>query len=264
MKKVVFAVAILFVASIAQAAVSSWDAFVIRNANGGGPAPTITDLTYAGQSATEFLISAGGMKAAWGTNSISGAKVGQITELSIDRLDDATRFTAGSGPAVAPYFNIWVTDGAGNYAVIANEPSNPEWNAPNNPHDITGWDMLETKTLKVYETAGASNGTSWVHSLVGKTAGLTFADVANLTIEAPPTAYVASNYPAGSGAPRELGTNAAYAFNWVFGDTLTNYVSGNAGYIVANPVATAVPEPGTIVMLAMAGLGLLVGIWRRR
>jgi hypothetical protein len=34
---------------------------------------------------------------------------------------------AGSGPAVAPYFNIWITDGLGNYAVVANEPSNPSF-----------------------------------------------------------------------------------------------------------------------------------------
>ncbi|MBK9776162.1 MAG: hypothetical protein IPP62_07380 [bacterium] len=63
-----------------------------------------------------------GQKAALGTNLINGATVSADRDLHIDRLDDRDlRFAYG------PYFNIWVTDGLGHYAVIANEPSNPEW-----------------------------------------------------------------------------------------------------------------------------------------
>ena len=102
--------------------VPDWNAFVIRNASSDGPSPEINDL--AGEK-KEFVISQGGMKAGWGTQGLNGLAIGEITQLAITRYDDITRYSAGSGAAVAPYFNIWVTDGAGNYAVIANEPSNP-------------------------------------------------------------------------------------------------------------------------------------------
>src|SRR3546814_10498655 len=62
---------------------------------------------------TEFIIDTAGDKAAIGSNDINGATLGSITKLTIDRLDDPTRFPAGSGPAVGPYLNIWITDEIG-------------------------------------------------------------------------------------------------------------------------------------------------------
>jgi hypothetical protein len=52
-----------------------------------------------------------------------------------------------------------------------------------------------------------------------------------------------------------------YGFDIHLSKSLFAPLNGSA--TVYNDFAT-VPEPGTIVMLAMAGLGLLVGIWRRR
>ncbi len=229
----------------AGAEVAGWNDFIIRNSSE-GVAPVINDVVVGGVEAKEFVISAGNMKAAWGTSLLDGATVGDITQLGIDRLDDYSRFTTGSGPAVAPYFNIWITDGAGKYAVIANEPSNGEWQPGNTQWDITGWDMLKTKTLKVYET----NDKSW---LPNSGVGLTFEDVAAFVIQAPTPAELAAGWSGlGTGAPRELGTNAAYGFNWIFGDTLSNYVSGDSGYVVANPVA--VPEPLTLLLTVAGGL----------
>ena len=50
----------------------------------------------------------------------------------------------------------------------------------------------------------------------------------------------------------------AYGVNWVFGDTLSNYVSGNEGYVVSG---AAVPEPATMALL---GLGAVAAVLRRR
>ena len=257
MKNVIAVCAVvLMLSSMALATdVAGWDDFVIRQ--GGGASPAINDITFEGTTpAKEFVISVGGMKAAWGTDKINGATVGEITELTIDRLNPTL-------PQInAPYFNIWITDGAGKFAVIANEPSNAEWTG-DSEWNITGWSVLSGKTLKVYETYGASNAVvvadrnkSWVHELIGKVgSNLTFADVAGITIQAPTVAELTTGWTGLSGgAPRELGTNKAYGFNWIFGDTLNNYVSGGAGYIVANP--TAVPEPLTIALLGLGGLML--------
>lgn len=261
MKATIITIALLTVT--AGAASASFTDFIIRN--GGTSAPTIQTNNVYVPGATEFIISEGGQKAAMGSNGINGSTIGAINGLQITRHDDSTRFTAGSGPAVAPYFNLWVTDGGGNYAVIANEPSNGAFQALqiDNGNGSFSYDLdfadLSNKVAKVYETPGAGNGTSWVHTLLGNSGPLTFADLATLQIAPPPPSYILNGANAvGSGAPDELGTNAAYGFNWVFGDTLSNYVSGAEGYVVSG---FGVPTPGALSLL---GLGGLAATRRRR
>ncbi|MCI0499662.1 MAG: PEP-CTERM sorting domain-containing protein, partial [Planctomycetales bacterium] len=221
-----------------------WDTFVIRENSTSG-APDILARNDVQAGAVEFGIFASNQKAGWGTDAADGYTIGDLDAISIDRLDDYTRFTVGSGPYVAPYFNIWITNGSGKFVVAANEPSNPEW-AGTSEWDMT-WDILKTKTVKFYEATDKS----WLPSAG---VGLKFQDIAGFTIQAPTAAQIASGWAGlGTGAPRELGTNLAYGFTWVFGDTLANYVSGDDGFIVANP--TVVPEPAT---LAMLGLGALL------
>lgn len=244
--------------SLAGIAEAGFTSFVIRE--GGGNPPTIqANNTYV-PGATEFIISAGGMKAALGSDDINGITIADITQLKIVRHDDTTRFSAGSGPAVAPYFNIWVTDNLGNYAVIANEPSNPAFQSlftttgSSKTYDLDYADLSD-KVAKVYETPGWNTNSSWVHNLFGSDP-LTFGDLASLTIAPPPASYITT--PAngvGSGAPDELGTNVAYGFNWVFGDTLSNYVSGAEGYVVSD--FAAVPEPASLALLGLGGLAVI-------
>lgn len=223
---------------------ADWTSFVIRENSTSG-APIIQSRDDIQSGAMEFITFAASQKAGWGTDAANGCTIGDLAAIRIDRLDDYTRFTAGSGPAVAPYFNIWVTDGSGKYAVIANEPSNAEWQPGNNQWDMT-WDTLKTKTVKVYEATDVS----W---LPNSGVGLTFDDLAGYTIQAPSVAELTTGWAGlGTGAPRELGTNIAYGFTWVFGDTLANYVSDDAGFIVANP--TLIPEPATIALLGLGGL----------
>lgn len=252
----------LAIAAVVGTAHAQFNSFVIRHGVSG--APTIQTNNDYVPGATEFIISQGSMKAGLGSNGINGTTVGDITSLQITRHDDTSRFGAGSGPAVAPYFNMWVTDGMGNYAVIANEPSNPAFQSlfTTNMDGSKSYDLsygdLSDKVAKVYETPGWNTGTSWVHNMFGPT--LTFADIATLEIAPPPPSYIADAMNGvGSGAPRELGSNIAYGFNWIFGDTLANYVSGEEGYVVSG--FAAVPAPGAIALL---GLGGLVGSRRRR
>lgn len=262
------AVAALVVGSAtAQAA---FDDFIIRNSGGGNP-PVIQPNGIV-PGALEFIIAEGGQKAGLGSNDINGKKIGQITNVGITRYDDTTRFSAGSGPAVAPYFNVWVTDGLGKFAVLANEPSNPAFQPlfvdngdGSKSYSLSFADMADDP-VQVYETpnGGYNSTNTWVHNLVGINGPLTFANVANLMIAAPDASYITNPANAvGSGAPDELGSNIALGFNWIFGDTLANYQSGNAGYIVGNAVAQAVPEPATVALVGAAAFGLVAAARRR-
>jgi hypothetical protein len=240
----------------ATSADAAFNSFVIRQGVSGSPA-ILPNNDYV-PGATEFVIAEGGQKAGLGSSDLDGYQVGDVTQLAITRLDDRTRFAAGSGPYVAPYFNFWITDGLGKYAVIANEPSNPDFQSLyNNGYDLD-WSEISGKVAKVYENSDKS----W---LPNNGVGLTFADLANYTIQAPSVAELTTGWAGlGSGAPRELGTNAAYGFNWVFGDTLSNYVADAEGYVVINAAASAVPEPATIALVSLGAFGCLLSLARRR
>lgn len=208
--------AIFAIWSTAPAALDpGWDIFVIRNASASPYNPPVFDDSNPDD--VEIQIGEGGQKVGLGTHALDGIKVRNIHELHIDRLDGLASY--------GPYFNIWVTDGLGHYAVIANEPSDAEW-LPDRWY-VPNWDFLKIKRCKVYETCGAGAGTDWVHALVGHGDPLTFDDVANLTIAPPPASYITDAVNCvGSGAPDRLSDNYAYGFNWIFGDTQNNYLNG--------------------------------------
>jgi hypothetical protein len=238
---------------------AGFNSFVIRHSTANPlNAPGILPNNAYVPGATEFVIAEGGQKAGLGSSDIDGSKLDDITKLAIIRHDDETRFTAGSGPAVAPYFNIWITDGT-NYAVVANEPSNPDFQALyNNGYDLD-WSDISGKVAKIYE----NNDKTW---LPNNGVGLTFADLANFTIKAPTAGELTTGWAGlGTGAPRELGTNQAYGVNWIFGDTLSNYVSApsNEGFVVSG-AQVQIPEPATLALAGVAGLGMFAASRRRR
>ncbi len=219
--------------------------------------PTIN----VGATQTEFVIDVGGKKGGFGSNDINGATLGAIDSLQITRLDDRTRFTAGSGPYVAPYLNFWITDGT-HYAVVANEPSDGNFQPLySNGYNLSFADLSD-KVAKIYEITDKS----W---LPNNGLNLTFADLAGFQIKAPTVAELTTGWAGlGSGAPRESGTNVAYGVNWVFGDTLNNYAIGNyspgdPGYIVGNNASVSVVPIPAAMWLFGSALGLLQIVRRR-
>jgi hypothetical protein len=233
---------IIVTSSVANAAL--WETYVIRNSSVGDIAPTISDVS----DSKLFQITLGGQKAGWGTNLMNGMKVGDIQSVSI------TRDSSVSG--WGPYMNIWITDGSGGYAVIANEPSHTaEW-APGTAYDTT-WNILKNATVWVYENEPAAgfilpNGvTSYANNPVPAgtvSPSFTFDDFANYTIATPSTHW------GGTGAPDDLlaSSYTAYGFNWIFGDTQSNYLGG---YLVSDPTLVPVPVPAAVI-LGILGMGV--------
>lgn len=247
-RSITCAAAAALVLATASPASAGFISFTIR------ATPIIQANTDYTPNGTEFIIDSAGDKAGLGSSDIDGSLLGDLANVSIIRWDDPSRFPAGSGPAVAPYLNFWITDGV-NFAVVANEPSDAVFQPLyNNGYSLSFAD-LANKPAKIFENADKS----W---LPNNGIGLTFADLAGFTIMAPTQAQLTAGWAGlGTGAPRDLSNNA-YGVNWVFGDTLSNYVSGDEGYVVSDASVTAsAPEPA---MLLLFGAGAAAGVRRFR
>ncbi len=259
MKKLIITIcAVVLMISSMVSADPGWETFVIRNSSISGDSPSIVEDPTGFPGWTLFGITEGGQKAGWGNNNMNGQNVGNIQALSITRHSSVTGW--------GPYFNIWITDGLGGYAVLANEPSHPSeyTDYGETAYDMT-WDgALKNATTWVYEVDSGvgfklpDGSTTHANLPAGTSDPFDFEDFAGYTIATP------SSHWGGSGAPDDLDASpyTAYGFNWVFGDTQSNYIDpAGYGYLVSDP--TVVPVPGA-VLLGMLGLSVAGVKLRRR
>ena len=249
MKKFVFISALITMVGIASAADTvDFSVFNIRNNNSSISAPWDSDMSIVENVAGDGFSAAtprSGQKVGYGTSAFDGMAINQINSANWNTVVN------GTGKAIVPYLNIWVTDGT-NYAVISSE------------NDYRGTDFSARQEWKIFEyDSGAgfdwlfdsgTGGRSGSQYLTLGGSNVTLADISSsVTIASP------SPFPGyvGTGAPR-----GGYGFNIIMGDTAANYVGGftigdvtvtvgGTEYCAANTTA-AVPAPGALLL---AGIG---------
>jgi hypothetical protein len=238
-------VALTGVASTVSAA--SWNPFVIRTV--GGASTPLTIVENVDGDGVTTTIDENGEKTGYGTGDFNGKSVGTLGVLSYLRVDPGTK---------DPYLNIWVTDNAGHFAVIA-PVANMTATGDYTNNDVSGLD-LKTLGFNIYETdfsnlswLGVAGATRTKQALTAGGSVVTLADIAGLTILSP---AVFPNPPIGTGAPK-----AGYGVNIVFGDTQGNFTS-SVPYVIDNVNLTAVPTP--VAAFAAVPLLGLVAMKRRR
>ena len=247
----------------AEAATAGFTPYVIRQ-SAGGVNPTIG----TSGANTTFGVPSPSQKAGWGSNDLNGITVGQISNIQFT-LNSATP-VGTTTPVILPYVNIWAQDAvSGNYFAIYFGLDAFVTNTGGVKSVNVGTSQMATVTFGVHETTaafgGVANSGSWLATALGVPGAgtsYTMAQVANFQIVAPPASWVASGNSngVGGGAPRELGTNTTFGFNWIFGQG-GSADNGYNGYDYTVSGASVVPAPGALALLGVAGL---VGGRRRR
>ena len=247
--------AVLVSAGIAHA---GFTPYVIRQSSG-GVNPTIG----TSGANTTFGVTLPSQKAGWGSNDLGVSTVGQISNIQFT-LNSAIASSGTTVPVILPYVNIWAQDAvSGNYFVIAFGLDAFATTTGGVTSVNVGTSQLATVTVGVHETTaafgGVANSGSWLATALGvpgaqSGTAYTMAQVANFQIVAPPSSWVASGNLNGVGgaAPRELGTNTTFGFNWIFGQG----GSANNGYNGYDYTVSgaSIPAPGAAALLGLAGL----------
>ena len=239
----------------AEAATAGFTPYVIRQ-SAGGVNPTIG----TSGANTTFGVTLPSQKAGFGSNDLNGITVGQISNIQFT-LNSATP-VGTTTPVILPYVNIWAQDAvSGNYFAIYFGLDAFVTNTGGVKSVNVGTSQMATVTFGVHETSaafgGVANSGSWLATALGAPGAgtaYTMAQVANFQIVAPPSSWVASGNFNGVGgaAPRELGTDTTFGFNWIFGQSSSSN-NGYNGYDYTVSGASVVPAPGALALLGVAG-----------
>jgi hypothetical protein len=285
MKKFAMLCSFVIIAStgLAQADIiatySDFTGYKIRTGTSG---TSTTGVTSDNGAQTFTVTAVGGGKVAIGTSAMNGLKVSDFVNF---KFSNSVPVTA-AGQIVYP--NFWVTDGTANhYALVAVEAIDGQTqdDFPVYNQMITtggmGESYFDNLGVRVYATnAGdlswlypgavrmAKFG-GWAQSL-WKSANTTsidpvrVSDLGNLYFGSPFTSATVPGINAnpvwsyvGNGDPQIPDT-----FYLMCGDTSGSVQNFN--YTLGNIELRYVPEPCTLVLLGMGGLGLLACAWRRR
>lgn len=192
-------------------------AFYIRNSNTTAnriSAPWDTDIVLsenAGGDGFSYSTPRGGQKVGYGTKFFDGYKINSIS---------STNWNLVSGnPGIGPYLNIWVTDGLGNYAIIASENS------------YKGTDFTTRREWKIFEYGPSTTNLNWLFDggtgardasqyLTLEGVRITLSQLSDRIIIGDPGSYPSPNV--GTGAPR-----GGYGFSLIWGDTQSNFTQKN-------------------------------------
>ena len=159
----------------------------------------------------------GGQKVGYGTKFFDGLKLNTIKSVNWN-----WNVIAGNG-GIVPYLNIWVTDGAGNYAVISSE------------NNYRGTDFGTRAEWKIFEYGTSTSNFNWLFDsgtgardnaqyLTLNGSRITLSQLSDRIVIGDPGVYPSPNV--GTGAPR-----GGYGFNLIWGDTQANFAqrSGQIG-----------------------------------
>lgn len=205
-----------------------FNVFYIRNSNSTAnknSAPWDSDIVLSENAAGDgftYGTPRGGQKVGYGTKFFDGYKINSIS---------STNWNLVFGNAgIGPYLNIWVTDGLGNYAVIASE------------NHYKGTDFATRREWKIFEYGPSTSNFNWLFD--GGTGGrdgsqyltlngvrVTLSQLSDRIKIGDPGVYPSPNV--GTGAPK-----AGYGFNLIWGDTQANF-TGKNGQIGGLTVSSA-------------------------
>jgi hypothetical protein len=274
--------AMMALAGIARADIATYSDFTAYAIRGGTSGIYTTGVTSDNTNQTFTETAVGSGKVAIATAALNGKKVSDFVSFKFS--NSVSVATAGG----IVYPNFWVTDGTpSHYALVGVDVVNglgqDDFPVYTQMVSTGGMDAsyFDNLGVRVYATntgdlnwlypgaVAMKKGGGWTQSLWKSSSATTsdpvrVSDLADLFFGSPFTSTTVPGI-AGNSQWSYVGTGdpqMPQAFVLMCGDTSASVQNKN--YTLSNLQLSSVPEPGTLVLLGMSGLGLLAYAWRRR